>query len=85
MFRFKILDIKSSKTHRPAISHGPGMETQHYASEKLRISCLNNGTLLSAYFKKIIIIPPDPAVLTIKSSRTWLPAELPTVPRQTGT
>lgn len=85
MFRFKILDIKSSKTHRPAISHGPGMETQHYASEKLRISCLNNGTLLSAYFKKKKIIPPDPAVLTIKSSRTWLPAELPTVPRQTGT
>lgn len=28
---------------------------------------------------------PVSAVLTIEPSRTWLPAELPTVPRQTGT
>lgn len=29
--------------------------------------------------------PPVSAILTIESSRTWFPAELPTVPRCTGT
>lgn len=51
-------------------------------------SSLTCNTASSCHFTGLLafaVPTPDPAVLTIKSSRTWLPAELPTVPRQTGT
>lgn len=90
MFRYfmgyQLQHIKSYFLLKTTPYYGSHWGNEHCASVRLHTFCLSeNGTFALCQILFYFFTPPVPAVLTIEPSRTWLPAELPTVPWCTGT